>query len=53
MSGKESNAETRSFFVRLLLAVVLIAAVFLLGQDMVARRFFRGGWVNQRVVLKR
>jgi hypothetical protein len=38
--------------VKFLMLAVLIAIIFLLGQDMVRHRFFRGGWVNQRDVLK-
>jgi hypothetical protein len=30
-----------------LLLVVLAVLVFLLAEDMVRHRFFRGGWVNQ------
>jgi hypothetical protein len=52
MSAGESDPGTVSFVVRLLLAVVLIVAVFLLGRDMVGHRFFQGGWVSQRDVLR-
>lgn len=38
--------------VKFLLLVLFIVILFLLGQDMVRHRFFRGGWVNQRDVLK-
>jgi hypothetical protein len=38
--------------VKFLLLVILIALIFLLGQEMVRHRFFRGGWVDQRDVLK-
>jgi hypothetical protein len=38
--------------VKFLLLVILIAMIFLLGQQMVSHRFFRGGWVDQRDVLK-
>jgi hypothetical protein len=38
--------------VKFLFLVLLIVIMFLLGQDMVRHRFFRGGWVNQRDVLK-
>ena len=37
---------------KFLLLVVLIGLIFLLGQQMVSHRFFRGGWVDQRDVLK-
>jgi hypothetical protein len=38
--------------VKFLLLVLLIVMIFLLGQAMVRHRFFRGGWVDQRDVLK-
>ena len=38
--------------IKFLLLVLLVAIIFLLGQDMVRHRFFRGGWVNNRGVLK-
>ena len=38
--------------VKFLFVVLLIVIVFLLAQDMVRHRFFRGGSVNQRDVLK-
>jgi len=38
--------------VKFLFLVLLVAIIFLLGRDMVRHRFFRGGWVNQRDVLK-
>ena len=37
--------------VKFLLLVILIVIIFLLGQDMVRHRFFRGGWVDQHDVL--
>jgi hypothetical protein len=39
--------------VKFLLLVILIAVVFLVGQQMVRHRFFRGGYVDQRDVLRR
>jgi hypothetical protein len=39
-------------FVKFLLLAILIGMIFLLGQQMVRHRFFRGGWVDQRDVLK-
>ncbi len=39
-------------FVKFLLLVVMIGLIFLLAQAMVDHRFFRGGWVDQRDVLK-
>ncbi len=38
--------------VKFLLLVILIVIIFLVGQDMVRHRFFRGGWVDQHDVLK-
>jgi hypothetical protein len=38
--------------IKFLLLVILIATIFLLGREMVRHRFFRGGWVDQRDVLK-
>ena len=38
--------------VKFLFLVLLMVIVFLLAQDMVRHRFFRGGSVNQRDVLK-
>jgi hypothetical protein len=39
-------------FVKFLLLAILFGAIFLLAQTMVRHRFFRGGWVDQRDVLK-
>jgi hypothetical protein len=39
-------------FVKFLLLAILVGLIFLLAQSMVAHRFFRGGWVEQRDVLK-
>jgi hypothetical protein len=38
--------------IKSLLLILLVVIIFLLGQDMVRHRFFRGGWVNQQDVLK-
>jgi ABC-type microcin C transport system permease subunit YejE len=38
--------------VKFLLLAILIVIIFLLGQAMVRHRFFRGGYVDQRDVLK-
>jgi len=38
--------------VKFLFLVLLVVIMFLLGRDMVRHRFFRGGSVNQRDVLK-
>ena len=38
--------------VKFLFLVLLVVIMFLLGRDMVRHRFFRGGRVNQRDVLK-
>jgi hypothetical protein len=37
---------------KFLLLAILLGLIFLLGQTMVRHRFFRGGWVDQRDVLK-
>jgi hypothetical protein len=34
------------------LLVILVALIFLLGQEMVKHRFFQGGWVDKHDVLK-
>jgi hypothetical protein len=39
-------------FVKFLLVAILLGMIFLLGQQMVRHRFFRGGYVDQRGVLK-
>ncbi len=39
-------------FVKFLLLAILIGLIFLVAQSMVSHRFFRGGWVDQRDVLK-
>ena len=39
-------------FVKFLLLAILVGSIFLLCQTMVSHRFFRGGWVDQRDVLK-
>ncbi len=38
--------------VKFLLLAILVALIFLLGQEMVRHRFFRGGYVDQRDVLR-
>jgi hypothetical protein len=38
--------------IKFLLVAILLGMIFLLGQQMVRHRFFRGGWVDQRDVLK-
>jgi hypothetical protein len=39
-------------FVKFLLLAILVGLIYLLAQSMVSHRFFRGGWVDQRDVLK-
>jgi hypothetical protein len=39
-------------FVKFVLLAILVGMIFLLGQQMVRHRLFRGGWVDQRGVLK-
>ncbi len=38
--------------VKFLLLVILIAIIFLVGEEMVRHRFFRGGYVDQHDVLR-
>jgi hypothetical protein len=38
--------------VKFLLLVILIAIIFVLGEQMVHHRFFRGGYIDQRGILK-
>jgi len=33
---------------RLLFVAILIAVIYLLAEDMVGHRFFRGGWINHQ-----
>jgi hypothetical protein len=51
-----TNSEVRQSpwlgFVKVLLLAILVGLIFLLAQSMVSHRFFRGGWVDQRDVLK-
>ena len=54
--SKTTDAEPRqppwAGIVKFLLLALLIVLIFLLGQSMVSHRFFRGGWVSDRNVLK-
>jgi hypothetical protein len=50
--GPEAGPSSWLGFLKFLLLVVLFGLIFLLGQQMVRHRFFRGGWVDQRDVLK-
>ncbi len=54
--SKTTDAEPKqppwAGFVKFLLLAILVILIFLLGQAMVNHRFFQGGWVNQRDVLK-
>jgi hypothetical protein len=52
MTGAAGRNSPWLGIVRFLFLVLLIVIVFLLAQDMVRHRFSRGGWVNQRDVLK-
>jgi hypothetical protein len=51
-NGPPAGEPPWSGIVKFLLLVILVALIFLLGQEMVRHRFFRGGWVDQRDVLK-
>jgi hypothetical protein len=48
----EAGASPWTGIVKLLLVAILIGLIFLLGEEMVRHRFFRGGWVDQHDVLK-
>ena len=45
--GPAERRPPRFGIVGLLFIVVLAVGIFLLAQDMVRHRFFRGGWVNR------
>jgi ABC-type transport system involved in cytochrome c biogenesis permease subunit len=55
ISNKKASEARQSpwlGFVKFLLLAALVSLMFLLAQSMVDHRFFRGGWVDQRDVLK-
>ena len=52
MTGPAGRNSPWRGTVKFLFLVLLGVMIFLLGRDMVRHRFFRGGWVNQRDVLK-
>ena len=46
-----STSEKRSSWlgiIRILFVAILIAVIYLLAEDMVGHRFFRGGWINHQ-----
>jgi hypothetical protein len=45
--GPAERRRPRFGIVGLLFTVVLAVGIFLLAEDMVRHRFFRGGWVNR------
>ena len=51
-TGPEAGPSPWSGIVKFLLVAILIGLIFLLGEEMVRHRFFRGGWVDQHDVLK-
>ena len=51
-TGPEARPSPWLGIGKFLLVAVLIGLIFLLGQQMVRHRFFRGGWVDQHDVLK-
>ena len=51
-AGPEARQSPWLGIVKFLLVAVLIGLIFLLGQEMVRHRFFRGGWVDRHDVLK-
>jgi hypothetical protein len=52
MKDCEARPSPWSGLVKFILLVVMVGLMFLLAQSMAAHRFFRGGWVDQRDVLK-
>ena len=49
------NSEKRSLLfgiTRILFVAILIAVIYLLAEDMVGHRFFRGGWINHQARLE-
>jgi hypothetical protein len=51
-TGPEARQSPWTGIVKFLLVAILIGLIYLLGEEMVRHRFFRGGWVDQRDVLK-
>jgi hypothetical protein len=51
-TGLEAEQSPWTGIVKFLLVAILIGLIFLLGEEMVRHRFFRGGWVDQHEVLK-
>jgi ABC-type microcin C transport system permease subunit YejE len=51
-TGPEAGRAPWLGIVKFLLLAILIGLIFLLGEEMVRHRFFRGGWVDQHDVLK-
>ena len=49
------NSEKRSPWfgiTRILFVAMLVVVIYLLAQDMVGHRFFRGGWINHQARLE-
>jgi hypothetical protein len=51
-TGPEARPSLWLGIVKFLLLAILIGLIFLLGEEMVRHRFFRGGYVDQHDVLK-
>ena len=51
-TGPEAGQSPWLGIVKFLLVAILIGLIFLLGEEMMRHRFFRGGWVDQHDVLK-
>jgi ABC-type microcin C transport system permease subunit YejE len=51
-TGPEAGQSPWLGIAKFLLVAILIGLIFLLGEEMVRHRFFRGGWVDQHDVLK-
>jgi hypothetical protein len=50
-SNATGNSERRSPWfgiTRILFVAILVAVIYLLAEDMVGHRFFRGGWINHQ-----
>jgi hypothetical protein len=52
MTDSEARQPPWAGFVKFLLLAILVILIFLLGQAMVNHRFFQGGSVSDRDVLK-
>jgi len=53
LNAKENSERTTRWLgiTRILLVAILIVAIYLLAEDMVGHRFFRGGWIDHQNTL--